>query len=217
VKSITSGSNAELIAGPRSPFWRKSGVGVVAFPLPEGGVINVVIDGSEMLGVDRFTGTGHVEGRPGSRAVFAWNEGFLHASIADEELGSFALRSATEEYSQFYRVDPALVGACGGPRVPVLDAQVLAAAEARRSRGADLAAAPAAPAVPLAAVDNPQRAEVHVMMLAPSRSSRPCRARLGGGPAGRVRCRDHRSQRQLCGQPHFRPAETRPGRRDDLR
>ena len=45
--------------------------------------LTVVIDSSEMLGADRWTSHGHLEGRPDARAVFAWNAGFLHASIAD--------------------------------------------------------------------------------------------------------------------------------------
>ena len=157
--------NAELIAGPRSPFWKKSGAGVVELPLPDGGALRVVIDDSEMLGANRFTSSGHLEGRPDSRAVFAWNEGFLHASIDDAELGSFALRAATEELAQFYRVDPALVGVCGGARTPIVDADALAAAAARHARAAETISSPAtAPAAAVATVDNPQHAEVHVMM-----------------------------------------------------
>ncbi len=155
-----------LIAGKRSPFWQKSGAGSVELPLPDGGALRVVIDDSEMLGANRFTSTGHLEGRPESRAVFAWNGGFLHASIDDAELGSFALRAVTEEFSQFYRVDPALVGACGGAREPVIDAPTIAAAAARQKRAAEITASPAASTPATAAVDNPnpQHAEVHVMM-----------------------------------------------------
>ena len=152
-----------LIAGKRSPFWQKPGTGRVVLPLPEGGALTVVIDESEMLGANRWTSTGHLEGRPESRAVFAWNEGFLHASIADAELGSFALRAATEEWSQFYRVDPTLVPPCGGERhtsaeraVPLADA---------RARAGDVAsAAPSLTAPGTAAAENPQHAEVQVMI-----------------------------------------------------
>jgi hypothetical protein len=157
--------NAALIEGKRSPFWQKSGAGRVAVPLPGGGTLAVIIDESAMLGADRFTSTGHVEGRPGSRAVFAWNRGFLHASIDDAGLGSFALRAATEEFAQFYQVDPALVGPCGGERRPIVDAATLAAA-ARRARAADAGASTATPGVgPAAEAVNPQHPEVHVMMV----------------------------------------------------
>ena len=161
--------NTTLITNSKtSPFWKKSGEGRVELQLPGGGALRVVIDDSEMLGVDRFTSSGHIEGRPDSRAVFAWNEGFLHASVDDAELGSFALRAATEELAQFYRVDPALVGTCGGARAPVVDAATLAAAATRQARAAELKASASSPSTtPLetaAAVDNPQRPEVHVMM-----------------------------------------------------
>lgn len=161
--------NAALVTNSKtSPFWKKSGEGRVELPLPDGGALRVVIDESEMLGADRFTSSGHLEGRPDSRAVFAWNEGFLHASVDDADLGSFALRAATEEFSQFYRVDPALVGTCGGVRAPIVDAATLSAAVARQARAAELKASAspssATPVETAAATDNPQRAEVHVMM-----------------------------------------------------
>src|SRR5439155_24762090 len=77
--------NAALITGKQSPFWKKSGTGRVVVPLPEGGALTVVIDDSEQLGVNRFTSTGHLEGRPYSQATFAYNEGFLNATVADPE------------------------------------------------------------------------------------------------------------------------------------
>ena len=157
--------NATLIANPKtSPFWKQPGVGRIDLPLPGGGSLRVVIDDTESLGVDRFTSTGHVEGQPDSRAVFAWNAGYLHASVDAADLGSFALRAATEEFSQFYRVDPALVGACGGARTPVVDAAALSVAAARQARAAELGASSATAPAAAAAADNPQRAEIHVLM-----------------------------------------------------
>jgi hypothetical protein len=145
--------NRDLLAGKTSPFWQPPGVGRVTLPWPDGSVRAVVIAGSEMLGADRFTSVGELEGRPGSRATFAWNEGFLHAEIADPELGRFALRVATAEYLQFYRVDPALVPPCEGERVPPRSAASPAGPE---GPGAAAAAAGA---------DNPQRADIHLMMV----------------------------------------------------
>ena len=160
--------NTALIAGKRSPFWQAPGAGRLIVPLPGGGALTVLIDSSEMLGADRFTSAGHLEGRPHSRAVFAWNEGFLHATIDDAELGAFALRAATAEFAQCYQVDPALVAPCGGERHPVIDGAVLAAAAARRARvaGNFSSASSATPLPPgTAAAENPQHAELHVMML----------------------------------------------------
>ncbi len=159
--------NRALFEGKRSPFWQKPGAGRVELPLPDGGVLTVVIDESTMLGVERFSSTGHIEGRSQSRAVFAWNQGFLHASIDDAELGSFALRAVTEDLSQFYRVDPTQVGACGGERHPVIDSATLAAAVARRARAAEVGASTSTTSRATAdatTIINPQHAEVQVMM-----------------------------------------------------
>lgn len=142
-----------LIEGKASPFWQAPGAGRVIIPLPTGGELTVAIDGSEMLGADRFTSTGRIEGRSQSRAVFAYHQGYLHATIDDPVLGSFAVRTATEELAQFYRVDPALVAPCGGERRP--------------DRSAAILSTPAlgGPAPNVAAADNPQHADVHVMMV----------------------------------------------------
>lgn len=47
--------NRDLIAGERSPFWQKAGEGRVVVPLPDGTTLTTAIEGSEMLGADRFT------------------------------------------------------------------------------------------------------------------------------------------------------------------
>ncbi|MEY4940700.1 MAG: hypothetical protein RIQ93_2435 [Verrucomicrobiota bacterium] len=159
--------NLALIAGKQSPFWQSPGVGRLEIPLPDGSALGVVIDESEMLGADRFTSSGHLDGRPLSRALFAYHAGFLHASIEDPDWGKFALRTATGEWSQFYRLDPALIAPCGGGRRPVVDGDVLVAAAADRARQAALAGELAEGwSVPdTAAAENAQRAEVHLLML----------------------------------------------------
>ncbi len=146
--------NRVLIAGKQSPFWQKAGAGRFELPLPDGTAATVVIDRSEMLGPDRFTSVGRVEGRTGSRAVFAWNGGFLHALIEDPQRGNFSLRAATEDVSQFFQVDAALVPPCGGERRPP------------RAAAAGLNVDPPPPPTPpVAALENPQAAEVQVMMV----------------------------------------------------
>ncbi len=144
------------LAGKQSPFWQPPGEGRLTIPLPRGGSVVVAIDASEMLGADRWTSTGRLEGRAGSRALFAWNAGHLHATVDDPLLGSFALRVATEEMSQFFRVDPALVPPCGGERRPARAAAV----------PTTTATAPATTPPPgTAAADNPQRPEIHLMLV----------------------------------------------------
>ncbi len=158
--------NAALIADKRSPFWQTPGAGRFTVPLPDGTSATVEIDGSRMEGANAFTSTGKVAGRPLSQAVFAFNKGFLHASIDDPELGSFVLRAATAEVSQFYKVDPSLLALCGGQRQPVVDANVLAAA--RSARAAQVASADSAhtgTSPETAAATNTQPAEVHVLMV----------------------------------------------------
>lgn len=144
--------NRDVVAGKASPFWQPPGAGRLALPFPDGSVRAVVIDGSEMLGADRFTSTGVLEGRPGSRVSFAWNEGFLHAEIVDPELGRYALRVASADYQQFYRVDPALVPPCEGERRPPRSAAGFSGTVTERGAVAG-------------AVDNPQRADIHLMMV----------------------------------------------------
>jgi hypothetical protein len=146
-----------LVTGKRSPFWQQPGRGRWEFPLPGSGTVSVVIDGSEMLGPDRFTSTGRVEGWPESRVWIAWNRGFLHVSIEDPVQGTFVLQPATADRAQLYRVDPDRVLPCGGGRRPVRAAAPLGFGGVGVT---DLLA----PAV-AAAVDNPQRAEVDVLML----------------------------------------------------
>jgi hypothetical protein len=149
--------NTALISGKRSPFWQRPGAGRIELPLPDGTSVVVAIDGSEMLGPDRFTSSGHIEGRPASRALFAWHRGFLHASIEDPQRGTFALRAATAELAQFYQVDPALVPPCGGERRP---------SPAERRRAAEMDTPNDAPIAPAAAAaSDTARVEVHVMMV----------------------------------------------------
>jgi hypothetical protein len=146
-----------LVTGKRSPFWQRPGQGRFEFPLPGTGSVGVVIDGSEMLGPDRFTSTGRVDGWPASRVWIAWNQGFLHVSVEDPDRGRFVLQPAAADLAQLYRVDPERVFPCGGGRRPDRAAAPLGAGGVS---GADVLA----PAM-AAAVDNPQRPEVHVLML----------------------------------------------------
>lgn len=121
-----------LIAGKQSPFWQKMDEGRLTLPLPDGGSLAVAIHDSEMLGPQRFTSTGTIEGRPGSRAIFAYNEGFLHATVEDVGIGSYELRAATDGgLEQFYQVDPSLVPPCGGEVHPVMDSDALTELEKR--------------------------------------------------------------------------------------
>ena len=132
--------NATLFSAKDSPFWQPPGIGRVAIPLPSGATLEVLIDGTQSLGADRFTSTGTIEGRPQSRVIFSYNAGLLHASIQDAELGKFALRVATAELAQFYEIDESLVPPCGliNPPRPVLDADAIATLAQRKLAAAQI-------------------------------------------------------------------------------
>lgn len=165
-----------LIASKQSPFWQNPDQGRLALPLPDGKTLTVSIHDSEMLGAKRFTSTGTIEGHPGSQAIFAYNEGFLHATLEDPVTGvTYELRAATDgTLEQFYQVDPAQIGACGGVLRPTIDSDALAEL-ARRSGRADASRAEAdsTPADNNGAIETPPTAAysagtdvvVHLMML----------------------------------------------------
>jgi hypothetical protein len=56
------------LGGKQSPFWRSPAPGRLRFPLPSGGELEVVLTGTELLGPDRWIGTGELAGRVGGRA-----------------------------------------------------------------------------------------------------------------------------------------------------
>jgi hypothetical protein len=158
-----------LIAGKQSPFWQNPDQGRLTLPLPEGEAVTVLIHGSEMLGAQRFTSVGAIEGRPQSRAIFAYDEGFVRAVIEDPELGSYELRAGDGDLEQFYQVDPALVPPCGGALHREADADAIAEAARRTAQAAAVRGAagePSGESTATAGAD-PVGANVvvHLMML----------------------------------------------------
>ncbi len=145
-----------LVTGKSSPFWRPAGEGRLLMPLPQGGAITIVIESTETLSVGRFTAAGKIDGRPGSRVIFAATDAFLHATVEDSVLGSFALRVATEDVSQFYEINPALVAPCGGTKRPLDLSRHSTAAAAITSEQIVSAVAAASPVQ--------GSSELHVMM-----------------------------------------------------
>lgn len=61
--------DAEYLAGKDSPLWKPAGEGSYGLPLPDGRVLNVRVESSEMLDSVRFASLGSIEGRSGSRVV----------------------------------------------------------------------------------------------------------------------------------------------------
>lgn len=182
--------NQTLLAGKRSPFWRTGGQGRVDVPLPDGRVLPVVIEHSTLSGPDRYTSVGHLDGMPGSRAIFAYNAGVLQAMIEDNNLNRYTLRSAEGGVTQFFQVDPAQLPGCGGSLAPVLDSDALMALAAAKAAKASaipqtqgakagdvLATAPATGALAGAA-----GVEVRVLMAYTSAA----RQAAGGTPAAQA-------------------------------
>ena len=156
--------NQAMITGKQSPFWQSGGRGIVVVPLAGGETLAVAIDRSEMLGSRRFVSEGRILGRPASRAVFAYTDGHLHATIHDPELGNFALRSATEEFSQFYQTDEALFPACGLRIKPSAVQRAAAVAASRRAASPISPGAAASGQGPHTAAAEADRVEVHVLI-----------------------------------------------------
>ncbi len=161
--------NRELIEGKQSPFWQPRDTGRLELPLPDGGTATVVIQDSESLGARRFTSVGKIEGRPDSRAVFAYNEGFLSAHLEDPALGEYQLRAATEELEQYYKVDPSLLKRNASDEVRlVLDAASVADLAQRKLEREQSAARPDTMMDPGAAIEAAsagRNVEVHLLML----------------------------------------------------
>lgn len=153
--------NRGLATEKSSPFWRKDGR--FEFPLPGGSTVTIVISESEMLGANRFTSVGHIDGLPESRAVFAYCDGFLTGSVETRD-HAYVLRPADARASQVYEIDFAQVPPCGGVRHPVITPEVVAAATQRHARQAAAAAAASAAVSGTAAAEAGQRPEIHVMM-----------------------------------------------------
>ncbi len=170
--------NRELLSGKSSPFWARAGEGRLDVPLPGGATLKVMIAETTTLGPDRFTSIGTIEGRPQSRALFSYNDGFLHATIQDVELGNYALRTATAELSQFYEIDDELVPPCAqidAPR-PVLDADAVLTLARRKAAGAatgSVAPAGAEPAPPFGAAASAGAGVVVDVMFAHTQSVLP--------------------------------------------
>lgn len=81
--------------------------------LPDGQVVPVVVAASESLGAERYVTEATIEGSEHGRAVFAYNEGELSATIDDIDLGSWQVRAVGDSIAQVYQVNPASLAPCG--------------------------------------------------------------------------------------------------------
>ncbi|MCF3648921.1 M12 family metallo-peptidase [Synoicihabitans lomoniglobus] len=103
-----------LLAGKASPFWQ-SGTGRLQLPLPDGRLIEVVVERSTARGPDRFSSEGRVVGVPTGRFILASNRGTVSASLHGLEPGEFKVRTIEIDgarATQLYVVEPELMGDC---------------------------------------------------------------------------------------------------------
>lgn len=150
----------EQANGKQSPFWKTGGGGRVEVVLPDGQSVTVVIDDTRSLGVDRYSSSGHIEGQALSRAVFAYSAGEMSGLVEDLAHGSWELRAISGGVSQWYKIDPALIPACGASPV-TQNAEARALVERQAAAAEKIAAATGADAT----TDEPTTAAASVDVL----------------------------------------------------
>jgi hypothetical protein len=99
--------------GKNSPFWQTDGSGRFVITGPDGEIFPVQIERTHTHGVRRFTSVGTIDGVPGGRAIFAYNEGELSATIDDGARSTWQLRAVGGGVSQWFKVDPSSIPGCG--------------------------------------------------------------------------------------------------------
>lgn len=124
---------ADLITAKQSPFWAPKARRHIELNLFPDVVLPVTIDHAEVLGKGRYGAQGTIDGRPGSRVLFAMAGDSLSASVFDPMLGSYVIEGVTPGHTIAYEVDPDFVAACGGPMQPFLDQDAMQAITRRQS------------------------------------------------------------------------------------
>lgn len=123
----------DLFTAKDSPFWAAQEERRIDLNLFPDTVVPVKIEHAEVLGEGRYGAQGTIEGRPGSRVLFAMAGDALHASVFDPELGSFSIEGAAPGHTMVVEIDPEFALACGGGRMPFLDQDAMAALARRAS------------------------------------------------------------------------------------
>lgn len=126
--------NPAMVNGKRSPFWKSPAERRLTIPLPDGRQLAVQLDPARMLGAQRFVATGAIDGREGSRVIFASADGILQASVRDVDFGTFTLRQYADGTTQFFQVDERLIPACGGDPLLFSRSALVRAAAAQTAR-----------------------------------------------------------------------------------
>ncbi|HUG12987.1 MAG TPA: M12 family metallo-peptidase [Opitutaceae bacterium] len=123
----------DLFTAKNSPFWAAKDERRVVLNLFPDAVLQVKIDRAEVLGVGRYGAQGTIEGRSGSRVLFAMAGDSLSVAVFDPELGSFVVEGITPGNTIVYEIDPEFPLACAGGKRPFLDQDAIAALARRES------------------------------------------------------------------------------------
>lgn len=127
----------DLFTAKNSPFWAAKDERRLDLNLFPDLVLPVRIDRAEVLGAGRYGAWGEVEGRPGSRVLFAMAGDALHASVFDPELGSYSIEGAAPGHTMVIEIDPDFPLVCGGVRMPFLDQDAMGVIARRESAVGD--------------------------------------------------------------------------------
>jgi hypothetical protein len=123
----------DLFTAKRSPFWAAKDERRVELNLFPDFTLPVKIDHTEVLGAGRYGAQGTIEGRPGSRVLFAMAGDSLSVAVFDPELGTFVVEGVAPGVTIAYEVDPDFPMVCSGVRMPFLDQDAIAALARRES------------------------------------------------------------------------------------
>lgn len=137
----------DLFTSKNSPFWARRADRHVVLNLFPNLSLPVEIDRAEVLGRGRYGAWGAIEGRPGSRVLFAMAGDSLSASVFDPGLGSFVIEGVAPGHTIVYEIDPDFLLACGGSPKPFLDQDAMQQIARRESAVAGVGDEPGAPAI----------------------------------------------------------------------
>ena len=123
----------DLFTAKRSPFWAPKGQRHFVLNLFPDVALPVTIDRAEAMGNGLYTAEGAIDGRPGSRVLFAMAGDALSASVFDPVFGSYSIEGAAPGKTIVYEIDPNYAAVCGGPKLPFLDQDAMQEISRRQS------------------------------------------------------------------------------------
>lgn len=160
--------NSSLFAAKSSPLWKSPAGARVEWSFPGGERLKLVLQAPEILGPQRYTVQGVIEGRSGSRVILAFDHGALAAQVLDSEGTEYQVRtvqSAEGWLAQAYRVEVAMLKPCGGSPRPVVTSEILTEVARRRQARASNDVPGEASSSPSAAADDADTVTLRLLFL----------------------------------------------------